>query len=157
MCLSPILIKNVNYGYHANSLRGAGLAKYKDTESQYIAVPCNNCPVCISLRQNYFVQRVQMESLDSAIFFFTLTYNNETLPSVTVTDRKITYCDITHIQKMFKRIRKRNLLPKFKYVVTCERGIKNIVLIFTVCYSFLSNLFVDILIILNIQRFRQCV
>lgn len=124
MCLSPILIKNVNYGYHANSLRGSNIAKYKDTESQYIAVPCNNCSVCIALRQNYFVQRVQMESFDSAIYFFTLTYNKETLPSVNVAGRDITYCDISHIQNMFKRIRKRQLLPKFKYVVTCERGSK---------------------------------
>lgn len=124
MCLNPILIKNVNYGYHANSLRGSGLANYKDTESQYIAVPCNNCPVCIALRQNYFVQRVQMESFDSAIFFFTLTYNNETLPSVNVAGRKITYWDISHIQNMFKRIRKHGLLPPFKYVVALERGTK---------------------------------
>lgn len=63
-------------------------------------------------------------SLDHYIFFCTLTYNTESLPSVTCSNGfSISYADIGDLQKMFKRIRQGNLFgSEFKYFFVTERG-----------------------------------
>lgn len=116
MCLSPILIKNVNYGNTSK------FAYIKDTTSQYIPVPCGRCSVCLALKQQYIVQRVQMESLSHDLYFGTLTYNNESLPVVTSGDFRLNYVDISDWQKMLKMIRKHENLPKFRYLLVTEYG-----------------------------------
>ena len=105
MCLSPILIKNVNYGITTD------LSKCKDTTSQFIPVPCGRCSVCLALKQQYLVQRVQMESLSHDLYFMTLTYNNDMLPVKTIGDFTFAYVDISDFQKMAKMIRKHEDLP----------------------------------------------
>lgn len=52
-----------------------------DCKSVKIAVPCGICPSCVALRQNYFVQRCQMEELDNHLFMATFTYNRKMIPS----------------------------------------------------------------------------
>lgn len=116
MCLAPILIKNVNYGNTSK------LSKYKDTTSQFIPVPCGRCSVCLSLKQQYIVQRVQMESLSHDLYFGTLTYNNEMLRRHKVGEFSIAYADVTDWQKMIKMIRKHEDLPAFKYMLVSEYG-----------------------------------
>lgn len=118
MCISPIRIRNPNY--HSRSRT----AKYKDTSSLYINVPCGYCPDCISVKQMGFTQRVQMESLDNHIFFCTLTYNSDSLRKVVCSDGfEIAYADITDVQRMMKRLRKSNVFGRsFRYCAVSERG-----------------------------------
>lgn len=80
MCLAPIKIKNTNAG----SRNPLTLALMKDTTHQYMEVPCGHCEQCVAARQNSFVQRIQAESKYNHLFFSTLTYDNEHLPSISV-------------------------------------------------------------------------
>lgn len=120
MCLSPIKIRNPNL--NAFSRKNELTRLFSDCESQFILVPCNRCSVCIALRQNYFVQRVQMECLDRVLFFVTLTYNNEYVPKLIIDGEELLVHDIRDLQNMWKRIRKNYDLPNFRYFVTCEYG-----------------------------------
>ena len=120
LCLSPNLIKNPNYGL------SAGINRLKDTTSQYIYVPCGHCSQCVSVRQMYLVQRVQMESLDNHLFFCTLTYNDEFLPVKEVNGYNIRYADLKHLQLLFKRVRNGNLFGRpFRHFAVSERGKEN--------------------------------
>lgn len=71
-------------------------------------------------------QRVMMESISNYVFFATLTYNNESLPSVTTsTGYDITYADWSDVQLMFKRLRSSNSFTRpFRYVCVSELGSK---------------------------------
>ena len=106
LCISPISIKNPNYG--KNPLPGTPFA-LKDCSSKMLSIPCGHCPECIALKQMYLVQRVQMEAINNYLFFCTLTYNNKMLPKVvTSTGYEIAYADVRDIQLLFKRIRNEN-------------------------------------------------
>lgn len=122
MCLHPISIPNPNYGNKSPLIK-----QIKDTTSQRIMVPCGTCPECIRLRQMYFVQRVQMESLDNHLFFCTITYNNDSIPVVsTSTGYDIRFSDVADVQKMFKRLRKSNAFGRpFRHFSVSELGGKN--------------------------------
>lgn len=117
MCLNPILIKNPYYG-----LTPCSLNKFHDCTSTHIPIPCGNCSVCVRLRQSYLVQRCQMETLSNHLFFCTLTYNETMIPRLKLGDYVLQYPDFTHVQKMFKRIRKSYDLLPFKYLVVSEYG-----------------------------------
>lgn len=118
MCISPIRIKNPNLG-----LTGPN-AQFKDTTSQMIDVPCGVCAECVAARQLQYVQRLQMEELVNHLFFCTLTYNNESLPHVvTSTGYSIRYADVADVQRMMKRLRKRNAFGRpFRYFAVSELG-----------------------------------
>lgn len=116
MCLHPVLIKNVNYG---NSSK---LSYISDSTAQYIPVPCGRCSVCLQLKQQYIVQRVQMESLSHDLFFLTLTYNNESIPVIERGEFRLNYVDLSDWQKMIKMIRKHESLPSFRYLLVTEYG-----------------------------------
>lgn len=119
MCLSPTLVKNTNLNILSQNTE---LAPYYDTSSHHIYVPCGHCASCIALKQQYIVQRVQMEEKDNLIFMGMLSYNNETLPVIDVNGYPIKYADPRHIQDMFRYIRKwENLLP-FRYMSVSEFG-----------------------------------
>lgn len=118
MCISPIRIRNPNRGYTGPN------AQYKDCHSLYINVPCGVCHECIANRQMQMVQRLQVECLVNHLFFCTLTYNNALLPKVgTSTGYSIRYADVSDVQKMFKRLRKRNAFGRpFRYLAVSELG-----------------------------------
>lgn len=119
MCLNPRVLKNPN----ANILsQNTELAPYFDTSSKMLLVPCGHCAVCLQLKQQYLVQRVQMESLDNIILYGMLSYNSETLPVMDVNGYKIKYADIRHFQDMIRLIRKNDNLPDFRYFACSERG-----------------------------------
>lgn len=115
MCLSPIKIENPYRG-----LRNVGLNRFHDCSSAYLLVPCGNCSSCVALRQSYYVQRAQMESINHHLFMLTLTYNTHSLRYKVVNGRKLYYADFTDCQKMFKRLRNRGL--KFSYMLVSEYG-----------------------------------
>lgn len=115
MCSSPILLPNPYKGLghiKANS--------YKDTKNKYIRVPCGKCLQCLSNKQNFYNQRIQMESLRSHLFMLTLTYNEEMLPRIDYLGYQLNFADFCDIQKMFKRIRARGY--KFRYFIVSEYG-----------------------------------
>lgn len=126
MCKSPILVNNTNRWsrfvaehFHTDFLYNV---YFKDTTSHKIPVPCGKCPDCVRLRQSYFVQRCICESFDNDLYFCTLTYSNKQLPNMNINGYKISYADISHVQKMLKRIRKDYNLPHFRYMLVSEFG-----------------------------------
>lgn len=126
MCIHPITIKNTYYKIHESkvskktTLGNKGLNYLHNTHSQYIQVPCGQCSQCLSLRQQWFNQRVQMESLRSHLFMFTLTYNDDSLVYTDIGEYKIAYPLYSDVQNMFKRLRKQGYT--FRYWVTSEYG-----------------------------------
>ena len=119
MCVSPVRIRNPNYGNTTPLLRAT-----TDCESQWLNVPCGVCVECIAKKQSDLVQRVRVLSLDHYLFFFTLTYNNESLPRLMCSNGvSIPYADHADVVRMFKRIRNGNLFGyPLKYIVVSERG-----------------------------------
>lgn len=118
MCVSPLRIKNPNYG-----LSDKGLGFLKDCDSAYINVPCGHCIECVCLKQSSWVQRVQMESLYGYPFFCTLTYNNESLPRIEVNDHVIRYADYHDFKNMVKRLKNTNAFGRsFRYLAVSEFG-----------------------------------
>lgn len=118
MCLSPIIIKNPYY-----KIGNVGLNSFHDTVNSHIQVPCGQCPQCIAMRQSFFLQRVQMESLRSWLFMFTLTYNDESLVYANAGDYNIAIPYLPDIQNMFKRLRRAGY--NFRVTYTTEYGKKH--------------------------------
>lgn len=118
MCISPISIKNPNYGLKPFPGR--------DISHQMIRVPCGHCSECIANKQMQLVQRIQMEEMHYHLFFCTLTYCNEMLPVVSVsTGYDIRFADIRDVQNMIKRIRISNSFGRpFRYFAVSELGSK---------------------------------
>lgn len=132
MCIAPILIKNP-YKDRGSTLEhkgqkvrlniGGNFDYLHDTISQYIQVPCGKCSQCLSMRQGFLNQRVQMESLRSELFYFTLTYNSKGLPISDHPLYRIPYPRYEDIQNLFKSVRK--ILPhKLRMYVVSEYGSK---------------------------------
>lgn len=133
MCLSPYIIDNPNYSADRKtgivSMSGeryrlplADTMKYHDLHSRRIEVPCGKCAQCASLRQGFYLQRIQMESLRSHLFFMTLTYNDEHLPHIDIGDYHLNYPDYKHIQDMFRRLRDDGI--PLRYMAVSEYGKK---------------------------------
>lgn len=130
MCSSPILIKNPyhcrgsSFDHNGQKVRlniGGKFDYLHDTLSQYIQVPCGCCSQCLSMRQGFVNQRVQMESLRSELFFFTLTYANRGLCYTNTLDYKLAYPNYKDIQSLFKALRK--IVPhQIRYYVVSEYG-----------------------------------
>lgn len=120
-CDNPTLIINPYYKKDPSK----GLNFLHDCSSQYIRVPCNHCPSCIATKQMYLLQRFYMESLDSYVFFSTLTYDDAHLPTLDVNGFNICYANFKHFTDMIKRIRKGNLFTRpFSYFAVSELGSK---------------------------------
>lgn len=130
MCSCPILIPNPYYHpdgrdtFTSDNFRvSASNDKYRDTINSKISVPCGHCQQCTSMRQSFYNQRVQMESLRSELFYFTLTYNSRSLKFTDVLDYQIPYPYYRDIQDCFRRMRLQ--LPfEIRYFVVSEYGTK---------------------------------
>ena len=122
MCLNPVLIPNLNKGCHS---RDPTLSFIKDTKSDYIPVGCGHCPSCLALKQSYFIQRFQMETLDNDLWTGMLSYNREHLPTVMINGYNHKYADTRDIQLLIKRLRNDNIFEDgFRYWFISERGDK---------------------------------
>lgn len=122
MCISPTLIPNPYKGRFVDGRTAdkVGYGYLHDTVSNYIKVPCGVCPECVSLKQNYILQRCELLFTDHDVFFGTLTYDNKHLPSITDSlGNTHYYADRNHFYLMIKRMRKNGIIPpdtKFIYV-----------------------------------------
>lgn len=116
MCVSPVVIKNPNYGLKDNGLRNVW--------DQMMSVPCGHCHECIAVRQSDFSQRILMESIKNEFFFCTLTYSNEMLPVFgTSLGYDVRFADVRDVTNMMKRLRKDNAFGvPFRYLAVSERG-----------------------------------
>lgn len=132
MCIAPIILENpyynrgLNFEYNGVKNRvdfGGEYDFLHNTVDRYITVPCGKCSQCISTRQNYYVQRIQMESIRSEIFYFTLTYANRGLKFTDKLGYKIPYPHFEDIQNLFKRLRHILPHPILTFVVS-EYGTK---------------------------------
>lgn len=118
MCTSPIYINNPYY--HIGSV---GLNHLHDTRSAYVRVPCGRCSQCLSMRQGFYNQRIQMESLRSELFFFTLTYANRALMYTDIGNYRVAYPYYRDVQNLFHYLR--NILPHpIRYMIVSEYGSK---------------------------------
>lgn len=103
MCWNPIQIKK----YESEALK----------EVKRL-VPCGKCIECVEKRRAEWSFRLRIEQLNCTLSsFLTLTYNDKYLPKTK--EGRPTF-DKTHLQKYFKRIRKKN--PKLKYYLSSEYG-----------------------------------
>lgn len=121
MCVSPILIPNVNASSRFLSEK---FRSSHDCTSKYIYVPCGYCKECIAVKQMYYVQRVRMEALNSFLYFTTLTYDNDNLPRLSVSSGyDLPFADFHHLQLLFKRLRNNDSFGRpFRYFAVSERG-----------------------------------
>lgn len=120
MCLSPIKIKNVNKGGRV----GVSFAlRSKDCSSSYIEVPCGHCSECVRKRTLSYVQRCYLESLDTYVYMFTLTYKDTMLPVYHHPDtgEEFRYARKSDITNLLKRVRKYFSRP-FRYFIVSEHG-----------------------------------
>ena len=118
MCVAPITIPNPYY-----LIGDKGLNFLHDTVHSHIRVPCGKCYQCCSLRQAFYNQRIQMESLRSELFMITLTYCDAAIKRTDIGDYKCMYPEYKDVQNMFKRIRKMVDYP-IRYSIVSEYGTK---------------------------------
>ena len=130
MCLRPILIENPNFrnpgpfGTPVNPYSHFG----KDVLNSYMEVPCGTCAECLSLKQNYLLQRCECMSLTHFIYFGTLTYKPGMLPYIEKMGKdgvyyKYYYSQIDDFRLMIKRMRRYGYLPRdTKYLAVTEYG-----------------------------------
>lgn len=120
MCYCPIKILNPS-------------RKFNNDMPVYISVPCGHCPDCLRNAHNEWYFRAYMEYLNcksknGAVYFLTLTYNQENLPSITFPDGRKQACFYKrHIHNFVKYVRiqlqKRGYNYKgIKYLICCEYG-----------------------------------
>lgn len=128
MCLNPITIKNPYFGAgfrekaHDNvgqfSFPAGEYNKFHNTRDLYIQVPCGNCHQCVTNRQNFVNQRIQMESLRSHLFMLTLTYQDSELMHTNAGEYQVPYPYYRDVQNLCKIMRK-NGYP-FRYYFISE-------------------------------------
>lgn len=124
MCTNPILIPNKSRVSKKGHIVAPSFHLQHDTSSLYIRVPCGQCAECIKKKQINIMQRSQILEMSYHPFFFTLTYDNIHLRTLSLSSgEEYAYCDWTDITKMLKLIRKYWDLPrKIKYIIVNEYG-----------------------------------
>ena len=113
MCLTPISLKTQDaFGLDVNQL-----------------VPCGKCLECLKDRQNSWKIRLVEEAREHKfVYFFTLTYNDDSVPFTTLPDgTRVNHVSKYDVQLWIKRnrIKFERMLKRdidFKYFVTSEYG-----------------------------------
>lgn len=131
MCQSPVLIHNpyrYSAAYEYREGRVSSLDRRFVSHKDTIEVPCGKCAEC---KHSYFtalLQRSQMEALTSYVYFVTLTYDDQHIPSLEFTSDsgtvRLYYSDRTHVQHLIKRLRNEPLFADrdLRYFGVTEYG-----------------------------------
>ena len=122
MCLSPIMIPNIN---RVTPYKGDTLVRFKDCESFEIPVPCGVCSECLQMKQFDLVQRVQQSYFRNHMFFGTLTYSDDALLSVIDSaGNEHKYANYKDFYLMMKRFRQYKVVGErdVKYLCATEYG-----------------------------------
>lgn len=120
MCYSPVRVPNPS-------------RKFRADMPLFLTVPCGHCPDCLRNAHNEWYFRAYMEYLNckasnGAVYFLTLTYNDDNLPSMTFPDGSKQLCFYKrHIHNFIKylRIQLKNLgypYKEIKYLICSEYG-----------------------------------
>lgn len=108
-CLHPIWILNpkIKAGKPFNPM----------VEPKWLQIPCGKCGFCIMKKRSEWSYRMYQEFLASdAVYFFTLTYNDERL---VFNERRKPIVYKPHVEQFVKRL---NRVLKFKYFISSEYG-----------------------------------
>lgn len=118
---------NSSFQYDCGSIKP--LSNRFVSQREYIDVPCGSCGECRNIKYFSILQRVQMESLTSYVYFCTLTYDDEHIPHMDFVDdrnnfQSLYYSDISHIQNMMKRLRNTDMFQDrgIRYYAATEYG-----------------------------------
>lgn len=122
MCTCPITIKNPNY---ATAKKLHHSLSWLNETTMYLKVPCGKCHECRNLREDNYIQRLQLEQMYNHMYFFTLTICDDAMPIFSTGCCDIPVAPWDEVTKMFKRIRKDGTLGHFRYFVLNEYGGKN--------------------------------
>lgn len=127
MCLRPVKIKNpVKYktSYASELGQRVVVPSFLQPKDDYILVPCGKCSECRASYHNSILQRAIIESMSSYIYFVTLTYDNNHIPSIDIDGETYLYADYSHLQDMFKRFRHLDNIDgrEFRYLAVNEYG-----------------------------------
>lgn len=128
MCTKPIRIRvDQKTRFVSEFGKIVELPSFLSPVEPYIEVGCGKCAECRGKYFNSLLQRALVENLTSYMYFVTLTYNNENIPSLKLpTGETIYYSNYEHIKSMFKRFRHANLLDRdFRYICVNEYGDTN--------------------------------
>lgn len=123
MCFSPIKILNPSRSYRSDV-------------PKYLFVPCGHCQDCQRVMHNEWFFRAMIEwnyfrSIGGAVYFITLTYNDDDLPTHTLSSGETIKCfDKRHIHNFIKYLRiylARSHLEhrNIKYLICSEYSDKN--------------------------------
>lgn len=130
MCTSPITIRNPHYQHlHYASAGGACIEvprQFRPTQ-KFIEVSCGKCAECRDSYYSSILQRALVESRTSYMYFVTLTYNNDHLPTLNLPNLgQVYYTNYGDLQNLFKRFRKRDYLAgrEYRYLAVNEYGDK---------------------------------
>lgn len=129
MCLNPVTITNPGYRKNQYASQHGNLVQVPSAirpKAEKIEVPCGKCVECRAARYNAVLQRSLVESMTAYMFFVTLTYDNDHIPSLKFPDgTQIYFANYEDIILMFKRLRDANVLDRdFRYLCVNEYGDK---------------------------------
>lgn len=120
MCYCPVTIPNPS-------------RRFNDDMPLFLKVPCGHCPDCLRNAHNEWYFRAYMEYLKckasgGAVYFLTLTYNDDNLPKMTFPDGRTQLCFYKrHIHNFVKYLRiqlkaKGYPYKDIKYLICSEYG-----------------------------------
>lgn len=97
----------------------------KQEDGTYIQVPCGKCLECLKQYQNAWSNRMyeEIKAHDGKAVFFTLTYNDETVPKNYLVEGELyrSYSDYNYDNSIIRFVGKKKLKPKVCSLVSGER------------------------------------
>lgn len=138
-CLSPVYISNPDYAVSHSSVYeeefkiSSGVTEFVvDEASPKIAVPCGCCEACIqSTAQEWRVRIMEENNVSKNALFFTLTYNDDSVPLVvsekfngeSVVVRSVSKRDIQlFLKRIREEFRKLDHESTLRYYIVSEYG-----------------------------------
>lgn len=121
MCTCPIKIKNPSYGLR-QAIRG-----YRDvwwqSPHQHLIVPCGKCHECRAVREDNYIQRLELEQFYYREYFVTLTIQDSSMTYYTTSNgESFAVAPWSDLTNMFKRLRKSGVFGDFRYFFLSEYG-----------------------------------
>lgn len=120
-CLHPKQVPNPVF--HCLTSKSGDPVPFRIAQQRYLTVPCGHCVNCLSLRQNTWSWRIEQDAFDTlkhdgAVFFVTMTYNDENLPFADCIPSLVK----SDVQEYHKKMWNSGL--KFRYFTCGEYGDK---------------------------------
>lgn len=129
MCLNPVKITNPGFRKNQYASQHGNLVQVPTAirpSTEKIEVACGKCQECRAAKYNAVLQRSLVEAMSSYLYFVTLTYDNDHIPSLKFPDgTQIYFANYDDVILMFKRLRDSGVLDRdFRYLCVNEYGDK---------------------------------